>query len=1349
MHTSTIFLLLLLLPAFFCITTTQHIEITAPHNCVHDLVSGRAGPAVTGLLPNSDSTTGTTNNNKRSLLSGSVVPLAFSFQYPFPLSTDSSMTSSKIDFVGRLLIDASTRLSALLAVPDTSNTPLYAHRECKYVARIGGLDVCVEYVATECATGSDELIVPFNSTLFGEDIVYSRTTGDPSILPAGNGITGASFGVFVTAIMTSTCLGGTLAYAVTCQRDALTDRPTWARINLCPQTLDITASQYHNQLATVTHELVHALGFSSSGYAYFRDSTTGLPRTPRNPADPTLPNSMFYSHFRCPNGGSAIYADFFASPNTIAYSPERGMQCEWSSDGASLGVTSSSWLPLIDGKTSRGDCVARVNTPVSIAASRDYFGCSTLGGPELENDMAECSFYGSHWEQRVLPGELMASYISHYPVMSVLTAAFFADSGWYRVNFTAIDGTRGGARSETGYKQGCAYANEQCSANNAGIPPAWSLDNIPHSASIGTALCTPDLRAFGFTMTAAYSTPLSNQYRYFSNTADGGEEPSADFCPIVWAYSNGLCALSTNAPMGIGEATGETYGNSSVCLSSTLKTEGFSTRGAGCYQFECSTTGVVTIILGGNNERMICHTDGQILTSLSIDFSGHIVCPTASAVCGAPTRVDASALAVAAAALIPSPTSAPIVAPGGAIRLALFFKLSSLTTASFSTSTQTLLANALSNTIGVDSSSTTAAGVVPVYLDEDAGLSARRRVVGDKNTGDDVLVARLRQIVPRRNLDPNLPHNIRRSLGDARTQSGMSVLFTIDAASVMSAGVFELTSSSSLATVALAIDRAVKTGLIMEEDDVNGSGSLITSPSWSSVATAVGVSVSALTTSVSIDATRPTSYAGGGIIAQVGSITSLLSIVNDPSKVGPAIGNTRSKTPSTTITPSAVIAITPTPTRTPPRIISVFGTLILTTLPDSAFNSSNGGQLTTPALTILTSAITAGVVAASNGCATCIVTVTKVVNEDTGETNFDFTTTSQRRRLAGTPPTAFVITYLIIGLSTAPSSPTFIAAIISALNISTYTDVSIIVVTPLPLPSAVEGPSSPSPLTSPAVIGGAIGGLFIIILGIWCVAIKCGACKRQHTHPSPEEIEEFSVRRLARLESVRKISDRRISPDVSISATTTTTTTTFRNETEQPSLNSTTTTHAEPVLPAALSIFAHRRSFDVSPHVPSETHSIPNTASHYYPISISASPAAGAAAGSSVTTSEFGVLTTAENSRPASTSASRRTSMVAGIANGGAHMSSSPVPENQVSILVPSPLTTTTTTMPVISSPSVSPMISPPSASISPPVISIHLRPSSAFSHDNISNIILPHSVPHHASSPLPLSPSPQTRPSP
>ena len=783
------------------------------------------------------------------------------------------MTPAKVAHTTKILNAAAFKLSALLSVP-YSTSPLYAHRECYLVSTLSGRDVCVQYRdVTTCGLGADELTIPFLPQLFGSDVVYSRATAQPTTLAASTGVPGANFGVFVTAIKTSVCTSELLAYAVSCQRDANTDRPTWARINICPDSLNVNVDAYHAQVATVVHELVHALGFSSDSFALFRDAN-GAPRTPRNSADTTYPAPQFFSQFSCA-GFKDGYGDYFASPNTIAFSPERGMQCKWAADGETAGVTASSWLPRIDGKTSVNDCVARVNTPAAVAASRDYFGCATLGGPELENVNEGCSLYGSHWEERVLSGELMASYISHYPMLSSLTAAFFADSGWYKVNFGAADGTRAGARSETGFKQGCAYAGERCSNTNGGTPPAWSLDPAGRAISSGTAMCTGDMRSIGFTSVASFASKLPAQYQYFGSPTTGGSVAAADYCPMVWSYGDGMCSVASNAwglPAIVAEKSGETYGTTSLCLTTSLRSVSgsFSPRGAGCYALSCSDTGGVTIVLG-SGQRLICAADGDVKSATGYD--GTIVCPSAAAVCGAPTRADALALAALAAAVSPSPSPAPITAAGGAVRLALFFKLPTLTSGSFSAAAvQTALAAAVS--AGIGGGTVVATGAVPVYLDEDAGLG-RRAESGFK---DDVLVARVRNLVMRRGLDA-LPasSSVRRTLSVSRTAAGVSAMFTIDAAPLQAAGKLGLTTSSSLTAVALAVDKAVKAGLV-------SGGSIVSSTSWSSVASLLSTSASILSAAASIDATRPTSSAGGPPVGQVKSIESMIG--SDPTLTG-------------------------------------------------------------------------------------------------------------------------------------------------------------------------------------------------------------------------------------------------------------------------------------------------------------------------------------------------------------------------------------------------------------------------------------------------------------------------------
>lgn len=68
-----------------------------------------------------------------------------------------------------------------------------------------------------------------------------------------------------------------------CQQESSLDRPIAGHANLCPDSISTKPQELQTLLSTVKHEILHALGFSVSLYAFFRDSETGKPRTPRKP----------------------------------------------------------------------------------------------------------------------------------------------------------------------------------------------------------------------------------------------------------------------------------------------------------------------------------------------------------------------------------------------------------------------------------------------------------------------------------------------------------------------------------------------------------------------------------------------------------------------------------------------------------------------------------------------------------------------------------------------------------------------------------------------------------------------------------------------------------------------------------------------------------------------------------------------------------------------------------------------------------------------------------------------------------------------------------------------------------
>lgn len=95
----------------------------------------------------------------------------------------------------------------------------------------------------------------------------------------GPGIDGADFVFYVSALQTARCKHGfTVAYAAHCQQEAAFDRPIAGHANLCPKSISTKPQELDTLISTVKHEILHALGFSVSLYAFYRDDE-GRPLT--------------------------------------------------------------------------------------------------------------------------------------------------------------------------------------------------------------------------------------------------------------------------------------------------------------------------------------------------------------------------------------------------------------------------------------------------------------------------------------------------------------------------------------------------------------------------------------------------------------------------------------------------------------------------------------------------------------------------------------------------------------------------------------------------------------------------------------------------------------------------------------------------------------------------------------------------------------------------------------------------------------------------------------------------------------------------------------------------------------
>lgn len=183
----------------------------------------------------------------------------------------------------------------------------------------------------------------------------------------GPGIKNADFIFYVSARQTDRCLKGlTVAYAAHCQQEAALDRPIAGHANLCPSSISTKPQELQTLLSTVKHEILHALGFSVSLYAFFRDEL-GNPRTPRKP-DTGKP-----------------------------FLDEKLMIHKWS-DSTIRTIVRPQWAV-------RGGFIKKsidmMVTPRVTEEARKHFNCDELEGAELEDQGGEGTAL-THWEKRVL-----------------------------------------------------------------------------------------------------------------------------------------------------------------------------------------------------------------------------------------------------------------------------------------------------------------------------------------------------------------------------------------------------------------------------------------------------------------------------------------------------------------------------------------------------------------------------------------------------------------------------------------------------------------------------------------------------------------------------------------------------------------------------------------------------------------------------------------------------------------------------------------------------------------------------------------------------------------------------------
>ncbi|XP_052748190.1 leishmanolysin-like peptidase isoform X2 [Galleria mellonella] len=435
------------------------------------------------------------------------------------------------------------------------------------------------------------------------------------------GVEDTDFVLYVSAVETERCRRGlTVAYASHCQQESALDRPVAGHANFCPGELSTKYRDLPSVLSTVKHEMLHALGFSVSLFAFYRDDD-GEPLTPRRPdtGNPPL---------------------------------DEELQIHKWSDRVVRNVTRKRWMI-------RGGYIDRtfhmVVTPRVVKEVRDHFNCSELEGAELEDQGGDGTAL-THWEKRVFENEAMTGTHTQNSVFSRITFAMLEDTGWYRADYEHA------APLDWGRGLGCQFAMASC---KQWLNAQRRKNPAPFCERIkGNPLrteCSPRRTAVVLCNLVRHDTILPRAYQHFDVLPNvppgdeahyGGSVSLADYCPYLqeftWKHKSVLvrgsrCVYEENTPKTDVNFALENYGQHSKCFDHSDRVwEQKSCRqirewqhwGSGCYKYKCES-GRLHIIVG--NYTYTCYHAGQVLQVRIIKkgwlHKGGVVCPPCKEMC--------------------------------------------------------------------------------------------------------------------------------------------------------------------------------------------------------------------------------------------------------------------------------------------------------------------------------------------------------------------------------------------------------------------------------------------------------------------------------------------------------------------------------------------------------------------------------------------------------------------------------------------------------------------------------------------------------------------------------------------
>ncbi|KAI0222257.1 hypothetical protein LSAT2_026494 [Lamellibrachia satsuma] len=370
-------------------------------------------------------------------------------------------------------------------------------------------------------------------------------------------------------------------------------------------------------IATMKHEIIHALGFSNTLYGFFRDKD-GNPMTAREDLSglPPLDNNFQYT---------------------------------WSSN-ITKEFNRPGWKK-----------VNMIVSPAVVREARRHFSCDTLEGGELE-DQGGTGTTGSHWEKRIFENEAMTGALTVNPVLSRVTLAVLEDTGWYHVNYKMAEPLR------YGFKEGCDFVKKSCKEYMQ-MKKAVGQSLLPYCDILGREnldkqSCSADWTTVNYCNLWKGPKLLDAKYQPFTSIAGvnatdvpyyGGYSEMADYCPFwtklgsttaTGATGDSQCKIASNQLADKRNFLRELFCTECLCFKlkgqfGLKRTVGSLLRspkgGGGCYKIKCAATEAAGLKVYVDDTPYHCTSTGQEVSVSSQRnaylHTGVIICPPYNEVC--------------------------------------------------------------------------------------------------------------------------------------------------------------------------------------------------------------------------------------------------------------------------------------------------------------------------------------------------------------------------------------------------------------------------------------------------------------------------------------------------------------------------------------------------------------------------------------------------------------------------------------------------------------------------------------------------------------------------------------------